>query len=220
MLIRESVRKIHVPGWVVVAFLSASIGHSVNGSEMVSEGWQKVGVLSQAAAAVAAVVALKFLWKYTTATLAVRNAAIKQADAAAEQVEKSLMPYVTLEFENDEMIDAISSDAWAAITQSAPPPAVHLKNNRVRFVNIGRGPAIEVSYAFWESGDRTAHTFPHLAAGESFEPPIPLGENGGEVRLMIAYKSLSGRRYLSEIDLEGGPSQRFASRIQVGEAKP
>ncbi len=89
------------------------------------------------------------------------------------------MPYVSLTFENDEILDAALSFGWADIHQQPPPPAVHLKGRDVEFVNIGSGPAVDIVYTFSKDSRHVSHTVPYLKSGETFKPPIGVSENVG-----------------------------------------
>lgn len=178
-----------------LAIPSPRVAQAWYDSDVISDSWEHVGIISQSVVAVTAVVGLFFLWKYTGETKELRK-------ATAEQIEKSIIPYVTLEFESDEPLVAAISAAKAQLTQSPPAPAVHLKENTIRFVNIGKGPAVKLVYRIESDQRRLVHTYPHLNPTESFAPPLgKLGEGQAEC-VDIEYRSLTGRVYTSKLKLE------------------
>jgi hypothetical protein len=167
----------------------------------------------QGLTALGALGSLAILVKYTKATIALRDAAVRQAQAATDLVETSMMPYVTLVFEADQPLTAAATAAYASIAGEPPPPVVHLLGGRATFANIGRGPAIEVVYTFL--GD-SSHVLPHLDSGQCFEPPVGgIGSSREACELVVRYKSLTGTAYTSEFRLERGTTGLVATKVTV-----
>jgi hypothetical protein len=132
---------------------------------------------------------------YTVETWRIRR-------TAQEQVETSLKPCLTLSAREREAQDAVLEIGG---TDSAQ--VVYTENGRLRFINVGLGPAFNISYAFTPEDVEASRARPkgyliHILLKEA--SPIPVAAEllrGNAWKLEVFYDSLSGRRYLTRIGI-------------------
>jgi len=144
----------------------------------------------------ALVVTAKFVWRYLTATEALRDSARRQVEVANEQLESQIRP--------------------AIVVRSRPPAGVTL-------VNVGSGPAFDLVTSPAERGATGARRWAEAERYDSFVVDASFVEVGAErntnIRtqpvagvggvpvlagrsLQCQYRSLSGRTYWTVVDFD------------------
>ncbi|HEV2523348.1 MAG TPA: hypothetical protein VGT24_13290 [Candidatus Acidoferrales bacterium] len=141
---------------------------------------------------------------YTYVTWRILSASRKQIEVSQEQVEAAQKPFVSVSTTARDGNDAILNmhGAVGAMMVLCPGGSVQL-------ANVGAGPAINIRYLFEpvdpdSTPSRPSSYLASLHPGETFLIPTSQGLLAGqEWNCLLTFESLSGRRYQTELRLNG-----------------